>query len=171
MQTDNKCVKTQFSTRMRWLAGFGCLLALAACAQGPAPAQLAARATVIGEYYDPAKQKLRVVKAMPVSGPLLDLAATGAPLSDDDRKFQTEAAAAALTLTPSGIETRWFNPATGRGGIMMPVRTYRASSREYCRTLRETLQADDRVAEATHVACRRPDRDWRIVENAPPKGS
>lgn len=133
---------------------------LAGCTLGPGQTGDPDQALVLGEYYDRAKQRNRVIKSPPILGELITL--PDEPFAERDRMLQERATAAALSVAPAGIETRWHNAETGLGGTITPLYTYRNGRRQYCRTFEEAVIADDIHVERKAEACRRPDGPWHI---------
>lgn len=129
---------------------------LAGCTQSPATPD----SLVLATYYDRAKQRKRVVESPPVLGELITL--PDGRFAARDRLLQEKATAAALSVAPAGIPTRWHNAETGLGGTITPIYTYRNGRHQYCRTFEEAVVADDLQVERTAKACRRPDGPWHV---------
>ncbi|WP_207478569.1 RT0821/Lpp0805 family surface protein [Arenibaculum pallidiluteum] len=77
---------------------------------------------------------------------------------DGDRAARAERRAAA-----ENARVEWSNPATGRRGLVEPVRTYENSSGQLCREYTHTLYADGRAETLKGTACREPSGGWRLV--------
>ncbi len=141
-------------------AGIGILagaLMLGGCATRPSDAE---QALVLGEYYDRAKQRNRVIKSPPILGELISL--PDAAFAERDRILQRKATAAALTVFPAGIEMRWHNAETGHGGTITPLETVRNGRRQYCRSFEETVVTDSGEVARRSQACRRPEGAWHV---------
>lgn len=133
----------------------------AGCARQQPTAFKPGKNVYLGEYYDRAKERNRFLLSPLVEGELIS-PADGEELEGRDLALQEQAIATALSLTPSGIETRWYNIETGNGGWIKPVRTYRQGRRQYCREFVEWVQTDDQREERRAVACRRPKGPWQV---------
>ena len=73
-------------------------------------------------------------------------------------------AAQALNTTPDGLATTWQNPNTGADYTVVPQRTYKVSSGQYCREYQTTVAVGGREQRAYGTACRQPDGSWKIVK-------
>jgi surface antigen len=90
-------------------------------------------------------------------------AAVGDRMDAADKRQQAQAAQKALETTPSGKSVAWRNPDTGNNGTVMPVRTYRSTSGQYCREYQQTITVGGQTHQAYGTACRQPDGSWKIV--------
>ena len=81
-----------------------------------------------------------------------------------DRQMLTETVNLALETHVSGKLATWQNPDSGSYGTVEPVRTFRASSGQWCR---EYIQTVEMVTESflpmkrRAIACRDPDGQWQ----------
>jgi surface antigen len=70
----------------------------------------------------------------------------------------------ALETHPSRRSGYWFNDATGNGGSVTPLRSYRVAGGFYCRDYRELATKSGREIAHAGTACRNPDGAWIPVE-------
>jgi surface antigen len=95
--------------------------------------------------------------------------AGGAPLDTDLYEAMTEQdislAAKLLQRTldhaPDGTTRRWINDESGHSGAITPVRSYIASTGQYCRDYREDISVDGENRNFHYSACREEDR-WGL---------
>jgi len=85
-----------------------------------------------------------------------------------DRPYVMDQVNQALEMRRDKVETRWSNPETGNGGIIVIDRTFDPDSDRPCRDYRRTLDrsgAPPLVIEGT--GCRVSPARWEIVEKTP----
>jgi surface antigen len=90
--------------------------------------------------------------------------AVGDRMDAADRREANQATHRALETMPSGTTAAWRNPDSGHNGTVTPVRTYQASTGQYCREYQQTIAIDGQKRQAYGNACREPDGSWRIVQ-------
>jgi surface antigen len=66
----------------------------------------------------------------------------------------------ALERNPSHSTASWRSEATGRGGTVTPVRTFRATDGFFCREFEESVAAPTETRSALRLACRTSDGRW-----------
>ena len=66
-----------------------------------------------------------------------------------------------LDHAPDGTTRRWTNDQSGHSGAITPVRSYIASTGQYCRDYREDLLIDGKNRNYLYSACRDKDR-WGL---------
>lgn len=66
-----------------------------------------------------------------------------------------------LDHAPDGTTRRWINDESGHSGAITPVRSYIASTGQYCRDYREDLSVDGESRNFIYSACREEDR-WGL---------
>lgn len=66
-----------------------------------------------------------------------------------------------LDHAPDGTTRRWINDQSGHSGAITPVRSYIASTGQYCRDYREDLSIDGQSRNFLYSACRDEDR-WGL---------
>ena len=69
----------------------------------------------------------------------------------------------ALENSPTSQSTAWANAETGLNGSMIPLKTFRASSGQYCREYLASLQIGNLNQQAVGTACRQPQGNWKVV--------
>jgi surface antigen len=89
--------------------------------------------------------------------------AIGNRMDAADKQQQAQAAQRAFETTPSGQSVAWRNPDTGNSGTLTPMRTYQASSGQYCREYQQTITVGGEKQQAYGTTCRQPDGSWKIV--------
>jgi len=85
----------------------------------------------------------------------------GAPTPSDHQAFN-ESLSSSLETSVSGTATVWNNPDTGHAGEVIPVRTFKAKSGQFCREFVATSSVFGSERESGGVACRRADGTWKI---------
>jgi surface antigen len=88
----------------------------------------------------------------------------GKSLDRADRQYAAQTTQTALEKAPSGTVSTWSNPDSGHSGTVTPVRTYQASSGQYCREYQQTVVVGGKSQSAYGNACRQPDGSWKIVQ-------
>ena len=66
-----------------------------------------------------------------------------------------------LDYAPDGTTRRWINDESGHSGAITPVRSYIASTGQYCRDYREDLSVKGMSRKFHYSACRDEDR-WAL---------
>lgn len=66
-----------------------------------------------------------------------------------------------LDHAPDGTTRRWINDESGHSGAITPVRSYIASTGQYCRDYREDLSVGGENRNFRYSACREEDR-WGL---------
>jgi len=66
-----------------------------------------------------------------------------------------------LDHAPDGTTRRWTNDQSGHSGAITPVRSYIASTGQYCRDYREDLSVNGENRNYLYSACRDEDR-WGL---------
>jgi surface antigen len=89
--------------------------------------------------------------------------AIGNRMDAADKQQQAQAAQKAFETTPSGQSVAWRNPDTGNSGTLTPMRTYQASSGQYCREYQQTITVGGEKQQAYGTTCRQPDGSWKIM--------
>ncbi len=89
----------------------------------------------------------------------------GRGLDEVDKQQMAQTTEASLEHTKTGATSTWSNPDTGNSGTVTPTNTYQASSGEYCREYRQTVDVGGEEQEAYGTACRQPDGSWKIVNS------
>ncbi|MFV9876212.1 MAG: RT0821/Lpp0805 family surface protein [Rickettsiales endosymbiont of Dermacentor nuttalli] len=87
----------------------------------------------------------------------------GNSLDQVDKARMFNAQQQSLERLSSGQTTTWHNPDTGHSGSFTPIKTYRASSGQYCREYNQTVNISGQVHKAYGTACRQPDGSWQVV--------
>lgn len=67
-----------------------------------------------------------------------------------------------LETQVSGMVIDWYNPDTGRGGKIMPTRTFKVDNGQYCREFQDTRRLYDETVQENGIACRVGQGEWRI---------
>ena len=82
----------------------------------------------------------------------------------------SEAVQQALEHQPSGGELHWRNEQTGTGGLVRPLRTFKAAEGYFCREFVEAIVTTGQERSAERLACRDKSGRWRAAElsKAPP---
>lgn len=93
-----------------------------------------------------------------------------ADLQPHDVARASEAVQKALEHQPSGGELRWRNEQTGTGGLVRPLRTFKAAEGYYCRVFVEAIVTTRQERSAERLACRDKSGRWRdaALSKAPP---
>ena len=107
--------------------------------------------------------------SIPLSIFLAACAATPTPQEDDPYKALTDQDVSlvarllqrTLDHAPDGTTRRWMNDQSGHSGAITPVRSYIASTGQYCRDYREDLSINGENREFLYSACRDEDR-WGL---------
>lgn len=89
----------------------------------------------------------------------------GRGLDEVDKQQMAQTTEASLEHTKTGATSTWSNPDSGNSGSVTPTKTYQASSGEYCREYRQTVDVGGEEQEAYGTACRQPDGSWKIVNS------
>ena len=107
------------------------------------------------------------VLAMAVMGGLLaGCAATpGERLDAADRRLVVTATQEALENNKTGEGGNWLNPANGRRGTVVPMRTYGSDARP-CRGFQQTATIEERTIIAYDAACRDAAGRWKSEDYA-----
>ena len=79
-----------------------------------------------------------------------------------DEQSMVHARMNALESEISGTEVSWTNPDSGNFGKMVPVRTWRTKSGQYCREFQESITIDGATNVERGVACRTDDGLWKV---------
>jgi len=66
-----------------------------------------------------------------------------------------------LDYAPDGTTRRWINDESGHSGAITPMRSYIASTGQYCRDYREDLSIEGQKQKFHYSACRDEDR-WAL---------
>ncbi|MGI9434765.1 MAG: RT0821/Lpp0805 family surface protein [Geminicoccaceae bacterium] len=66
-----------------------------------------------------------------------------------------------LDYAPDGTTRRWINDQSGHSGAITPVRSYIASTGQYCRDYREDLSIGNENGNFLYSACRDEER-WGL---------
>jgi surface antigen len=66
-----------------------------------------------------------------------------------------------LDYAPDGTTRRWINDESGHSGAITPMRSYYASTGQYCRDYREDLSINGQEQKFHYSACRDEDR-WAL---------
>ena len=75
-------------------------------------------------------------------------------------------AAQALEYSRTGQPTSWHNPDTGGDVTVVPERTYRTASNQYCREYTMNIIVGGRREKGYGTACRQPDGSWQTVSQS-----
>lgn len=75
-------------------------------------------------------------------------------------------AAQALEYNRTGQPTSWHNRDTGGDVTVVPERTYRTASDQYCREYSMNIIVGERREKGYGTACRQPDGSWQAVNRA-----
>ncbi len=113
--------------------------------------------------------KQRSWLVVPALALLAGCAASGPPVGGDPYHALTEQditlVAKLLQRTldhaPDGTTRRWVNDESGHSGAITPVRSYIASTGQYCRDYREDISIDGNIQNFLYSACRDEDR-WGL---------
>lgn len=79
-----------------------------------------------------------------------------------DNQAMVQARMNALEKEISGTEVSWTNPDSGNFGKMIPVKTWRTKSGQYCREFQESTTIDGVPNVERGVACRTDDGLWKV---------
>ncbi len=82
-------------------------------------------------------------------------------LTEQDISLAARLLQRTLDHAPDGATRRWVNDQSGHSGAITPVRSYIASSGQFCRDYREGLSIGDDRADFFYSACRKNDR-WEL---------
>lgn len=88
----------------------------------------------------------------------------GKSLDNADRAAMHRTSQSALETNKAGTTSNWSNPDSGNSGTITPVKTYQASSGEYCREYQQTVTVGGKTEQAYGTACRQPDGSWKIIK-------
>jgi surface antigen len=78
-----------------------------------------------------------------------------------DQAFYDNALATALETHVSGDTVAWINPDTGATGAITPVRTFKATTNDWCREFDTVVSYDGASRTQKGVACRTADGIWQ----------
>lgn len=82
-------------------------------------------------------------------------------LTDQDVSLVAKLLQRTLDHAPDGTTRRWINDQSGHSGAITPVRSYIASTGQYCRDYREDLSVGGERRNFLYSACRDEDR-WGL---------
>ena len=82
-------------------------------------------------------------------------------LTEQDISLAARLLQRTLDHAPDGTTRRWINDQSGHSGAITPVRSYIASSGQFCRDYREGLSIGDNRGDFFYSACRNNDR-WEL---------
>ncbi len=82
-------------------------------------------------------------------------------LTEQDVSLAARLLQRTLDHAPDGTTRRWTNDQSGHSGAITPVRSYIASTGQYCRDYREDLSIGGESRKFTYSACRDEDR-WGL---------
>ncbi|MGI9464500.1 MAG: hypothetical protein ACR2OM_11190 [Aestuariivirgaceae bacterium] len=82
-------------------------------------------------------------------------------MTDIDVSLAAKLLQRTLDYAPDGTTRRWTNDQSGHSGAITPVRSYIASSGQYCRDYREDLSVDGQNGNFLYSACRDEER-WGL---------
>lgn len=82
-------------------------------------------------------------------------------LTDQDVSLVAKLLQRTLDYAPDGTTRRWANDQSGHSGAITPVRSYIASTGQYCRDYREDLSINGQSRNFMYSACRHEDR-WGL---------
>jgi surface antigen len=88
----------------------------------------------------------------------------GKSMDDTDKMMAASSSVKALEYSPSGQAVAWRNPDNGHSGAIIPNKTYRADSGQYCREYTQTVNIGGKQEKAYGKACRKPDGQWEVVK-------
>ena len=77
----------------------------------------------------------------------------------DERQAQQ-----ALEKNKTGETTTWVNPDSGGEISVVPTRTYKDNSGDYCREYTTEVEVAGKKETAFGTACRQPDGSWKIMK-------
>ncbi len=83
-------------------------------------------------------------------------------IKEKDNQAIAEARTSALEGKISGTEVSWTNPDSGNFGTMIPVKTWRTKTGQYCREFEESITIDGAINVERGVACRTEDGKWKV---------
>lgn len=84
-----------------------------------------------------------------------------AALTENDVTLAAMLLQRTLDHAPDGTTRHWTNDESGHSGAITPVRSYIASSGQYCRDYREDISVDGESRNFHYSACREEDR-WGL---------
>ena len=87
----------------------------------------------------------------------------GKSLDRADKLHASRASYQALEYAPAGDPIAWQNPDSGHYGSVTPIRTWQASSGEYCREFQQQAAIGGQIHEVYGTACRQPDGQWQVI--------
>ena len=82
-------------------------------------------------------------------------------LTEQDEWLLAKLLQRTLDHAPDGATRRWINDESGHSGAITPVRSYIASTGQYCRDYREDLLVNGESRNFLYSACRDEDR-WGL---------
>lgn len=83
-------------------------------------------------------------------------------LSSKDESAIQKALMQSLEKELSGTRVAWTNPDTGHGGEIVPIRTFRLETGQYCREFVDVRNVSGNTYDQRGVACRRADGIWKV---------
>ena len=86
----------------------------------------------------------------------------GKALTCQDQQQVVHTTQQSLETQKSGTTVAWNNPDSGNSGTVTPVRTYQASSGQYCREFEQTVTVSGKTEKGYGTACRKEDGSWEI---------
>jgi surface antigen len=84
-----------------------------------------------------------------------------AALTDNDVAIAAMLLQRTLDHAPDGTTRRWTNDQSGHSGAITPVRSYIATTGQYCRDYQEDISVGDERRQFHYSACRDEDR-WGL---------
>jgi surface antigen len=84
-----------------------------------------------------------------------------AALTDNDVAIAAMLLQRTLDYAPDGTTRRWTNDQSGHSGAITPVRSYIATTGQYCRDYQEDISVDGERRQFLYSACRDEDR-WGL---------
>ena len=116
---------------------------------------------LIGAQMGGGKGKLAAVVIGTLGGAYLG-SEIGKSLDAADRMYMEQNAQNTLEYSKTDDRSSWKNPDSGNSGTFKPTRTYANTSGQTCREYETTIYVDGREETATGIACRQPDKSWKI---------
>ena len=83
--------------------------------------------------------------------------------TDDDWDMMTATADRALNKGKEGEVFSWENPESGSSGSLTPMGKAESKKGGDCRKLQISNQAGGLSGDSTHILCRQPDGEWKVV--------
>ncbi|MGI9331623.1 MAG: RT0821/Lpp0805 family surface protein [Gammaproteobacteria bacterium] len=101
--------------------------------------------------------------ALLVATNMLKPGATGEDLAaTESETLRARSLERALEKELSGQTVRWRNPDLAEQGEVVPVRTYKTNTGQYCREFDELITRGGETVEEHGVACREATGEWRV---------